>query len=527
MNSKKLANFIIYSLFFLCIFGWACSGPPKPDTLPEVQEEEPPSLEQLESDLLSPNQRLRSQALLELAKRNERKFIPLAREILKSGTDTLPKGSAALALGIWKDRPSLSFILQLLRPNSGVDIGTVLESVARMEDPNAGYRIAALLNEEDSTLRLLAVDTLVRIDAKQSGHTILTAAMKNQDPDKAKTYAMALGKLNVKESETYLLNLAQNSSPGSTLAASYLALGKIGSKKAIPLLVVALSNDFEKGRENSVQALVEIKDPNCIPLVLPLLENANREIRYRAADVLIGVPNVNTPTKLRSILSIGSLTAKAPASHVLGRLKYQAAREEIEKVLLDKNVPDREIIAQALGYLGNSKSIPILTKILKEDTGEAKYGAVWALGAIGSEDALPAIEEAAGSNDQKLARIASESLGMIASPKSLDLLDKKTQDFPDLAPITLAAIASIPGENSRKILEKYAESKIWNLHQIAVSQISAKKYQASVPLLISLLADETTPRNRKLVLSALRSVTGLKFLSKNEWLNWYVKKKSN
>ncbi|TGM10820.1 HEAT repeat domain-containing protein [Leptospira selangorensis] len=499
----------------------ACFGPPRPDLLPEIQEEEVPSLEQVVSDLKSQNPRTRAQAILELASRNERKFIPIGREWMRS-SEEITKGPAILALGIWKDRTSLPEILNFLHPKSGIDIGTVLEAIARMEDPQAGNRVANLLNQEDSNIRLLAVDTLVRINARQSGKIILAFARSNKDTDKAKTFVMALGKLNVIEAEDYLIDLASHSEPGPTLAATYLALGKIRSKKSISLLVKALQADFDKGRENSTIALVDIKDPKILPLVLPILENQDKEIRYRAADVLIGVPDPGFSIRILEVLTKGKTLAKAPASHVLGRIKFSKAREEIEKTLLDSNIPDREIIAQSLGYLGDKKSIPVLVKVLQEDQTEARYGAVWALGAIGSEEGLPYVEEACKSKDQKLAKIASESLGMIASPKSISLLDKKTEDFPDLAPITLAAITSIPGEESRKILEKYAESENINLHQVAVSQLGAKKDPASVPVLIKLLQENSTSRNRKLIVSALRSVTGLKFASKNEWVNWYI-----
>ncbi|PKA16852.1 hypothetical protein CH363_05500 [Leptospira haakeii] len=525
MKFKVYSVFIIS--FLLCgaasIFGltFGCFGPPRPELLPEIQEEEVPSLEQVVSDLKSQNPRTKAQAIIELASRNERKFIPIAREWMRS-SEEITRGPAILALGIWKDRTSLPEILNFLHPKSGIDIGTVLEAIARMEDPQAGNRVANLLNQEDSNIRLLAVDTLVRINARQSGKIILTSAKSNKDSDKAKTFAMALGKLNIIEAEDYLIDLSSHSEPGPTLAASYLALGKIRSKKSIPLLVKALQADFDKGRENASIALIDIKDSQILPLVLPILENQDREIRYRAADVLIGVPDPGFSNRILEVLTKGKTLAKAPASHVLGHIKFSKAREEIEKTLLDPNIPDREIIAQSLGYLGDKKSIPILVKVLREDQTEAKYGAVWALGAIGSEEGLPYVEEACKSKDQKLAKIASESLGMIASPKSLSLLDKKTEDFPDLAPITLAAITSIPGEESRKILEKYAESGNINLHQVAVSQLGAKKDSASVPILIRLLQEDSRSRNRKLIISALKSVTGLKFASKNEWVNWYI-----
>ncbi|EQA34984.1 HEAT repeat protein [Leptospira inadai serovar Lyme str. 10] len=510
--------------FILILFGPKCSGPPKPDLYPDIQEREPASLEQLETDLRSENSQRKAQAILELADRNERKYIPDIRRLM-NGPDRTLHGPAVLALGIYKDRPSISNILNFLNENSGVGQDTVLEALARMEDPSIGSKLLPLLESEDSTIRLLTVETLVRIKATGISSSLLNAAFKNSNVEKTKTYAMAIGKLRIKEGESFLIRLADTIEPGPSLAAVYLALGRIGSKRAVPLLVSALKGSFDKGRENSTQALIEIHDPSAVPLVLPLISDPNREIRYRAADVLIGIPIPMTGQRLSEVLRKSTPEAKGPASHVLGRLKYLPSRELIEQVLNDVSVPDREIIAQSLGYMGDKRSIPVLSKVLKESSGEARYGAAWALGGIGNSDALPLLEEATDSKDLKLARIASESLGMIASPRSLALLDRKTEQFPDLAPSTLGAIASIRGEEAEKVLEKYARHKNWNLHQVAVSQLGARKDAKSIPVLISLLEDNETPRNRKMVTAALRSITGEKFFSKNEWLNWYKNRK--
>ncbi|WP_243393193.1 HEAT repeat domain-containing protein [Leptospira perolatii] len=505
------------SVFFLS----SCGGPPKPTTAPEVIEADPLTIEQLETDLRSGIPQQKAQAILELADRGERKYIPIARKFLKEERDSAVKSSAAIALGVYKDAISLSPILDLLQKGSEVEVSTVLEAVARMESPGAASRILFLLNDEDDTIRMLTVDTLIRIHAQSVGSKVLSAAKENKDPRKSKDYVVAIGKLRIKDGEDYLLGLASLSDPGPTLAAIYLALGRIGSKKGTPLLAKAVSGDFDKGRENAVIALVEAKDANAIPLMFPLLSYSDREIRYRAADVLIGIPSTLTGPKLLSILNSESLESKGPAAHVLGLIKYLPARTSIEAALLNSLVPDREIIAQALGHLGDKRSLAILYRVIKENSGEAKYGAAWALGGIGSEEALPVLEQALNSNDRKLARISAESLGMIASPKSLSMLDQKTHEFPELAPSTLSAISSVPGVESRRILEKYAESEDINLHQFAVTQLGARKERESLEVLIKLLDDEKGPRNRKLITAALRSITGKRFFSKNEWMNWY------
>ena len=55
------------------------------------------------------------------------------------------------------------------------------------------------MNSEIHAVRLKTVDVLSKIGQKGDGTSILRMAEKNKDEDKAKTYAMILGKLNLKE----------------------------------------------------------------------------------------------------------------------------------------------------------------------------------------------------------------------------------------------------------------------------------------------------------------------------------------
>lgn len=509
----------LFLIFVLSILG-NCGGPPRPDMLPVADEKKEIPLEQLQEELNSQNPQIRAQAILELSNRDHKPSLYRIRDLLKNDTNPAVKGTAAIALGTWKDKTSASEIEKLFDVKSGVTADIVLEALARMEDPNAAKVILPFLQSQDSTLRLIAVDTLVRIGAYSSGESILNLARQNKDPELAKTYAMALGKLKVRSAESYLIELAKTTEPSPTLAASYLALGRISSKNAVPVLVQGLAGDFDKGSENCMIALIEIKSASAISSVIPVLKNKNREIRYRAVNVLSEIPSPETGPKVLKILEEKDPDSVAPAALVLGRIHFNPARVPIEKSLENSNIPDREVIARSLGYLGDKKSIPILLNVLKESDGEGRYGAAWSLGILQASEALDDLIAASKSRDPKLSSLAVESLGLLRSPKALSTLVEIAENNPNSASVVVPAIASIPGEESRKVLENFAQKENVSLQQVAISELGKRKDQASVHLLIRIL-EGNRAESSKLLMASLASITGKNFYSRNEWLNWY------
>lgn len=508
------------SLLLCTLILCSCEGPPKPEMLPVPEEKKEVPLEKVQQELNSENPRIRAQAILELSNRSHKPSLNKIRSLLKTDTNPAVKGTAAIVLGTWKDRVSVPEIVKLFSNGSGVTPDIVLEALARMEDASSAKVILPFLQSQDSTLRLIAVDTLVRIGARSSGESILGLAKKNQDPELAKTYAMVLGKLKVRSAESYLIKLAKTTEPSPTLAASYLALGRISSKRAVPILVQGLAGDFDKGSENCMNALIEINSSTAIAPTIPILTHKNRDIRYRAVNVLSEIPSPETGPKVLKILEGNDPDAVAPAALVLGRIHFDSARVAIEKNLTNSKLPDREMIGRSLGYLGNKKSVPVLLNVLKESKGEGRYGAAWSLGILHAIEALDDLIAASKSSDSKLSSIAVESLGLLGSPKALSALVEIAENNQGSALIVVSAIASIPGDESRKILENFAQKKNISLQQIAISELGKRKEQASVPVLIGIL-EKNEAVSSKLLMTSLSSITGKNFYSRNEWLNWY------
>ncbi|HMV42557.1 MAG TPA: HEAT repeat domain-containing protein [Leptospiraceae bacterium] len=515
---------LIKLLFLFLISLISCKGPDKPDTLPTIKESPMKTKEEIKRDLKSTNFYERSQALVEIGKLKEKEFIPEIKQLLKKDPNPAVRGSAALCLAELEDKSSTLDIIDLFK-DKDISTDVVLDALTRMKDPQAIPSIIPVLDSSDHTHRLLAVEALTQIGSTNGTDKIITMASANKDIEKAKTYAMVIGKLKLVKGENILLQLADTTEASPTLAATYLALGRIKSKKSVPILAKAIGKDFDKGRENSILSLKEIGDTAANPLLIDYLKNKNKEIQMGAADVISTLYDLKTAENVAKLLESSDKSVFAPSAYILGRYKYEPSRKKIEAIATDKSNPDREIITQSLGWLQNKESIPVLKQILQEKEGEGRYGAAWSLGMLGAEDAIDLLEEAANSRDNKLARIAIESLGQIQSPKSLSFLSKKIETNKELSSSILASIASIPGQEATKVLDKYALSTDSVIQRSALQAILQRKDKENIPVLIKILEENKGADTASFAQLALRGITGENFSSRNEWINWFYKKK--
>jgi len=186
--------------------------------------------EEIKRDLKSTNFYERSQALVEIGKLKEKEFIPEIKQLLKKDPNPAVRGSAALCLAELEDKSSTLDIIDLFK-DKDISTDVVLDALTRMKDPQAIPSIIPVLDSSDHTHRLLAVEALTQIGSTNGTDKIITMASANKDIEKAKTYAMVIGKLKLVKGENILLQLADTTEASPTLAATYLALGRIKSKK--------------------------------------------------------------------------------------------------------------------------------------------------------------------------------------------------------------------------------------------------------------------------------------------------------
>lgn len=525
-NTGAGSKFLTIGALVLLASGlaWAVNAAmSQPEAPPALQPER--SLEAVRQDLTSAQPVARAQAVVALAQMQGKDAVPTFRTLLHSDASAAVRGVAAIALGSLKDTASTAAIAALLSPGNDISPDVVLDALGRMGDPAGAPAVLPFLNADHDVLRLQAVEALVAMQAHAQGAAILRMALANQDVEKAKNFAVVLGKLKVSAAQDYLVGLAHNTPASPTLSASYLALGRIGSTQAIPVLSEAIGRDFVKGRENAVEALLRIHSPETLPRMFPYLAHDDREVRFSAAEIIAQIPHAHSGPKLLQALETHEAKVVGPAAYALGRLKYLPAQPTLAALLANPASPERETLARAFGWMGSKDNIPLLIQTLRESEGEGRYGAAWSLGILEAAEAVEDLQAAANGNSTKLANLSIEALGMIRSEKSLPYLAQKAKTNPELATTVLASIANLPGTQARLTLEKFANHKDLRISRPALQGLAQRKDADAVPALIQMI-DTATPDNRKQVYFALSAVTGQKYATASEWRSWYAKAQS-
>lgn len=522
------------NLFFLIIFLFLIfCGPPKPEKMPEpINIYQEFSKKEIQQMLESENWQDRSTAILYIQQKKWTDFNETLTKLLKNDPSSGVRQIAAITLSEFQYQPALPIIINLLKQpklnsKESINIQYLIDSISNYGSFLGLKETLFYLNDNDLIVRLSVVKALEKCSEslnlnqkKELGDIILNYAKKNRDSDKHRTYAMAIGRIQYSPGESYLIQLLKGDEPSNTKAAAILALGKIKSKKSIPLLIPYLKQYPDKLGENAYLALKEIKDKSMINPIFSLLDTEKIEIQLLIVDILA---EINEP--IIAQIAYKKLQEKNPQnlaslSLLLGKLKYEKAQKDIEELLLNQNTPNRELIAQSLGWMQNKKAIPSLIKVLQEKEGEGRYGAAWSLGVLEAQEALPYLLKTSQSKDKKLAMLSIEALGHLKSSESLSVLEKLIDD-PSLQLYALNTIGEIPDAKALNILKKIAKEKGEKSH-IAIEILSKRDDTNIIDTLIDILKDtDTEDIKAKILYNALQRKTKKDYITKNQWLEWY------
>lgn len=304
--------------------------------------------------------------ILEGRNRDRRKLV--RSEVRMAGNAAAKALAGYAALG---DRPTEKRIaaLDLLRTIHGA---SAPETLAELRDAGSARirRLAGLALTEDPTRDALPwVLTLLNADSDD----VRVAAARRLGEDK---YAPAVAGL---------CDALTDPDPTVRFFAAD-ALGTIGDPKAVePLLKAARkavgNRTPVKATLAAVRALGAIGDSDALPLILELTDHPSPDARPIALGALGGFDD---PRALEAALA--GLARK---------------RDEEQRAAI-----------WALKNIG-SPAVGPLTQLLKDDRSNVRASAALALGLVGDAEAIPALEEAAGDDDTKVAGAARAALRKI------------------------------------------------------------------------------------------------------------------
>ena len=245
----------------------------------------------------------------------------------------------------------------------------VIEGLAR--DPDTGVRRDALLALIESPLAMrtdrVAAGVALLGDLEQDGNMRSRAAVAlgaAKDPRAVEPLIKALedlrppkgyGSLPPPRAQTGQAKILAERlrSLHNLRAHAALALGQIGDQRAVPALLVALSDADPFVRMQSAAALGGLKAQGAVPKLIQALEDPDARVRLVATAVLGVQGDSAAGPALRRTLEDQDGNVRGQAARALGRLGDQGAREGLAKIAEQDPVPGvRQAARAALDLLG-------------------------------------------------------------------------------------------------------------------------------------------------------------------------------
>jgi HEAT repeat protein len=176
------------------------------------------------------------------------------------------------------------------------------------------------------------------------------------------------------------------------------ALGRLGDRRAVPVLLAALQSPSTYTRRYAAWSLGQLGAAEAAEPLGKLLDTRDK---YALREILV---------------ALGRVKAAASGDAVMARLKSE-----------DWEI--RGAAAESLGWMGERRAVPALAVVLKEDRmAPVRAAAAEALGRLGDPQAVAALKAALGDRARAVCAAAAKALYDFKDPQGLEALFKLFRD---------------------------------------------------------------------------------------------------
>ena len=286
-----------------------------------------------------------------------------------------------------------------------------LKNLALWEDQRVtgDGALFAYLDSRNPLVRLRAVEAIGRI---QDTLDVDVLAARLRDPDKrvVDEALFALGQMGADTARSALVGFSR-SAKGRQLALGLEAMGKVGGRDALDLMIEALHNFNADIRAEAALAMARTSDEAALPALLIAIHDPDADVTWRAI-------------------------------YGLEKNEYPRVGESVVPFLKNQHPMVRQSAARTLGKQKYGKSVGNLSETLTDRDLRVVINAARALGEIEEDDAVhPLGEYAAKHPSHHVRKAAMESLGQIGSKKGKDYMIRALMD--ESAGVRVAAIEAV------------------------------------------------------------------------------------
>lgn len=306
-----------------------------------------------------------------------------------------------------------------------------------------------------------------------------------------------------------------------TRQAAVVALGRIGSPKAVPSLIALLDEHAELA-SIAAGALAKIGDRRAFEPLLGMIGHSSAVMRHAAIGALNSLGHPELSARIGALLYAEDALVRESAVRVAGYFGYAAyvhvmaercydpddrvRRAAIEHLpfvdyagllsvlgdgLRDQTPAVRVAAARAFAHVEDDQAVPALIGALQDQDAWVRYYAVRSLGQHRAHEAVDALQQLAQADSAAQVRIAAlETLGQIGGERALAaLLPFSTNPDIELASAAITALGAIDHPDAQLALLKLANTPDPARRIVAVEALGKQHGAAAVGPLQQLAKD--------------------------------------
>jgi|GEM_PF-3411545 len=331
---------------------------------------------------------------------------------------------AALALREIGDERAVEPLINALRDEYPDVCRAAAEALGKIGDKKAIEPLIIALRDKDWRVRWDAALALREIGDKRAVEPLINA-LRDGSPDVCRAAAEALGKIGDKKAIEPLIIALRSL---FVRYAAIEALEKIEpewhktevAKKQVPEFINALRNGCSDVRIGAAEALGKIGDKKAIEPLIIALRDWDWRVRYAAIEALekiepewhkTEVAKKQVPEFINALRDKNSDIRKATA-RVLGKIGDERAIEPLIIALRDKYEWVRKAAAKALVKIGKP-AVESLIQTLRDEDPDVRWAAAYVLGNIGDLRAIEPLIQTLRDENSFVREAAVYALGKI------------------------------------------------------------------------------------------------------------------
>ncbi len=161
------------------------------------------------------------------------------------------------------------------------------------------------------------------------------------------------------------------------------ALGLRGDKASLPALFGAAQAGPKPVRIAALRAITEIGDASSVPVLVPLLDDSDREIAQSARENLAAFPGAEADAAVMTMFESSDADRQLMALDLMGRRRMTGGVAVLLKAARDGDAKVRPAATKMVGELGGAEHVPALLDLLKNvDRSQDRSAAEQALAAV-------------------------------------------------------------------------------------------------------------------------------------------------